>query len=247
MEPMASTPKKPSFRKQRSFTASDMKMLKLKLHSAIIGHFSDPRRFFRKYDRDKDGFLEHEELKRCIRLGMKVKPSDLSDEHIVQFIDLLDDDDDGFITVDEICAFVGISPEDGSSLDPNGRGGKNAAAAATDSAAAGGSKKDGGNGNQFVKSMTTAGGNLVHKVRRAFANNNNNNNGGGSYSRVKKHEGDHNDGGAEVAEEEEEEDRKLMIAIIVMLSLVFLAIIDGFTTRFGARGSLALAVRSVVY
>ena len=107
-----------SFRK-KSLTDAEVKTLKLKLHSAIVGNYSNPRKFFNKYDQDKDGRLAHDELKKCIRLGMKVKPSDLSDESVKDFIKVVDVDVDGQVSVDEICNFVGISVDDGSTLETN--------------------------------------------------------------------------------------------------------------------------------
>jgi hypothetical protein len=166
-----------SFRK-KSFTDAEVKTLKLKLHSAIVGNYSNPRKFFNKYDQDKDGRLAHEELKKCIRLGMKVKPSDLSDESVKDFIKVVDVDADGLVSVDEICNFVGISVDDGSTLDSPrrsnsgrssgyGRSGGVASGSEISDAHEGRGEKRGA--SSFVKSMTTAGGNIVHKIRRAFS------------------------------------------------------------------------------
>ena len=251
--------KKGSLRKQKGFTLTEeeLRTLKLKLHSAIIGSFSDPRRFFRRFDKDKDGRLEEAELRRCIRLGMKVNPNDLSDDHLKKFMEQLDVNKDGYITVDEICAFVGISIEDGRSLDmeeQSGAGGVPAKKAEeVRSGSSSSSKKDAGRGGafqDFIKSMTSAGGSIVHKVQRAlFARTED----GGEYRPVSTDDDGRGRGGngssskskskklEEGGADEEEEDRNLMIAIVVMLALVFVAIVDGFTTKFGARFSVALA------
>jgi Ca2+-binding EF-hand superfamily protein len=67
--------------------------VQLKLRAAVYG--TDPRTFFRKYDRNRGGTLDVNEFKKCIRLALKIPPKDLSDKEIETFARDLDDDGSG--------------------------------------------------------------------------------------------------------------------------------------------------------
>mmetsp|Transcript_164910 Transcript_164910/g.316655 ORF Transcript_164910/g.316655 Transcript_164910/m.316655 type:complete len:568 (-) Transcript_164910:104-1807(-) len=61
---------------------------------------------FRKFDKDKSGELNTEELISLIRLKLRVTPDALTNEDIGAIVAALDDDQTGYISLDELLDFV---------------------------------------------------------------------------------------------------------------------------------------------
>ena len=72
----ASAPRKA--KKKRALDDSTLKKLRAKLKAALYGAGNDYKKFFSRYDKDKQGTLDPDEIKRCVRSAMKVPKSDVS-------------------------------------------------------------------------------------------------------------------------------------------------------------------------
>jgi len=65
-----------------------------------------PQKLFRRFDKDRSGTLNAEELKRLIRVELRVPPERLGDADIGALVLALDDDGGGDLSIDELVDFV---------------------------------------------------------------------------------------------------------------------------------------------
>jgi len=61
---------------------------------------------FRRFDKDKSGELDEEEIRMAIRKACKIPPSVISDADISALCELLDEDESGFISIAELVDFL---------------------------------------------------------------------------------------------------------------------------------------------
>jgi len=76
---------------------------------------------FSRFDSDRSGELEPEEVRKAIRVSMKIPDSQVSDAEIRALCGMLDADRSGTVSISELVAFVGeepaVSQRTGKSLD----------------------------------------------------------------------------------------------------------------------------------
>lgn len=72
----ASAPRKA--KKKKTLDDATLRKLRAKLKAALYGFGNDYKKFFSRYDKDKQGTLDPDEFKRCVRSAMKVPKSDVS-------------------------------------------------------------------------------------------------------------------------------------------------------------------------
>ena len=80
------------------------KRVRGKLLKACKG--TTPSILFKRWDLDGEGTLDDVELRRLIRLGLKIRPEVLPDADIQVLVDALDDDGSGAISIEELADFV---------------------------------------------------------------------------------------------------------------------------------------------
>ena len=82
----------------------------MRLKEACRG-FDDVREGLKAFDKSGDGQLDGDELKRMIRVDLRITDADLKDSDVAAFLRVVDEDGSGFVSVDELADFVvhGIS------------------------------------------------------------------------------------------------------------------------------------------
>eukprot|EP00933_Yihiella_yeosuensis_P061091 TRINITY_DN6391_c0_g1_i1.p1 TRINITY_DN6391_c0_g1~~TRINITY_DN6391_c0_g1_i1.p1 ORF type:complete len:785 (-),score=139.13 TRINITY_DN6391_c0_g1_i1:163-2517(-) len=65
---------------------------------------------FSRFDKDGTGQLDDDEVRRAVRRTFRIPPSDVSDQEISSLCALLDDDNSGSVSIEELVAFVGQEP-----------------------------------------------------------------------------------------------------------------------------------------
>ena len=66
----------------------------------------DPALLLRRYDRDKNGELDHQEFTMAIRKGGQISKSDVTDTELRELFRAADVDGDGVLSINELTAFV---------------------------------------------------------------------------------------------------------------------------------------------
>ncbi|KAH8044584.1 hypothetical protein JL721_12794 [Aureococcus anophagefferens] len=87
------------------FDAAVMKKLQMRLKEACRG-FDDVREGLKAFDKSGDGQLDGDELKRMIRVDLRITDADLKDSDVAAFLRVVDEDGSGFVSVDELADFV---------------------------------------------------------------------------------------------------------------------------------------------
>jgi len=62
--------------------------------------------FFKKYDKDKNDRLSTEELKKLLRVELRMSEETLTDKDVESLLAALDDDNDGSLSIDELVDFI---------------------------------------------------------------------------------------------------------------------------------------------
>jgi len=75
-----------------------------RLRTATIG--VNLHKFFRRFDKDRSGTFEFDELRRLIRIELRIRPDVVSDKDIQVLMSALDDDASGTISIDELVDFI---------------------------------------------------------------------------------------------------------------------------------------------
>ena len=77
--------------------------IQFKLKAAVWG--TDPYKWFRSFDKNKGGTLDYDELRKLMRVALKIPPRELSDKEIKVFCLALDDDGSGDLNISELADF----------------------------------------------------------------------------------------------------------------------------------------------
>jgi len=72
----------------------------------------DLQEVFGRFDKDGSGQLEDAELRRAIRFTLKIPNYAISDSEISSLCSMLDSDNSGSVSINELVAFIGPEPED---------------------------------------------------------------------------------------------------------------------------------------
>ena len=79
-------------------------MLSEELRAIIEEHFKP---IFDSYDKDKNSFLDKEELRVLLADGLGVQPADISQDQLDWHFEKIDENSDGMITFSEYVSFLG--------------------------------------------------------------------------------------------------------------------------------------------
>lgn len=80
------------------------KRVQMQLKTATYG--TSAIRMLRKYDKDRSGSFEPEEIKRLIRVDLRIPPTNISDKDIDALVHALDPDGGGDVSIEEMAEFV---------------------------------------------------------------------------------------------------------------------------------------------
>jgi len=89
---------------QKTLKEDLCRRLQSQLKSATMG--ISLQKFFRKFDKDRSGTLNTDELRRLIRIELRITPATMSDKDVETLVAALDDDGGGQLSVDELVDFI---------------------------------------------------------------------------------------------------------------------------------------------
>eukprot|EP00931_Biecheleriopsis_adriatica_P060203 TRINITY_DN36133_c0_g1_i1.p1 TRINITY_DN36133_c0_g1~~TRINITY_DN36133_c0_g1_i1.p1 ORF type:complete len:790 (-),score=159.63 TRINITY_DN36133_c0_g1_i1:46-2415(-) len=106
-------PPKPRTKPWKPLAPEILEKLKFKLKSAAYTGTAGRQLevAFSRFDKDGFGQLEDDQVRRILRRVLRIPASQVSDQEIASLCGMLDLDNDGYVSVDELVAFVGMEPE----------------------------------------------------------------------------------------------------------------------------------------
>jgi Ca2+-binding EF-hand superfamily protein len=93
--------------------ADGIDMLKRKLRAAqrLLPNDEGWPGLFRVYDADGSGELDHDEFRRAVRRDMRIPEHELSDNDFLRLFELIDNDNSGTISIEELSEFMRWEPK----------------------------------------------------------------------------------------------------------------------------------------